>query len=114
MALSAESILTDVIGQSTDLIVTATPVVIGAPGVGQLLIGAQPLRQAFLVCAADVGTWFAVAPMQQVLTGAVSRVVQPAPVLIHSAAFPLLVGMPWFIVAAAVDTVTVFQVLRRV
>ena len=113
MTVSAESILTDVIAQSTDLIVTVSTVVVAAPATAQLLVGSQPLRMAMLVVPTAADTICFLAPTPQTLGGPVLKSSTGAPLLLHSAAYPLLISLPWFVTTDAADTITVYQVLRH-
>jgi len=113
MASGAESILTDLIEQSKDLSVLRSRVGPLTPTVGQLLVNAQPLRQVLLVVPDVANSVLFLSPNEQSTAGAVTRTSDGAPLLIHSAAFPLLISLPWWIVSPAADSVTVYQVLRR-
>jgi len=108
-----ESILTDLIEQSRDLSVLRSRVGPLTPTVGQILLTSQPLRQCFLVVPDTANASVFIAPNEQATAGVVSKASDGTPLLIHSAAYPLLVGMTWWIVSPAADTVTVYQVLRR-
>lgn len=86
--------------------------VVGVSGIAQAC-GANPNRLALIIDVRTSGVLYRVSPSSNISTGLVGVTLGSLPTTIHAAVYPVMCQGIWYIIAPAISTYAVYEVVEQ-